>query len=140
MRLTQFEIDTIRRGWAHVRTLKAYAGNVYFKDLFDLAPDVERLFTRALDLHARKLIEALDFVVENLDREDILMPVLADLGVRHAGYGVRPSHYEAMGDALLNMLEKTIGPSFDDEDARAWARLYLQISDVMVDAGARVRS
>ena len=47
-----------------------------------------------------------------LDRPAALEPVLLQLGVRHAGYGVQPAHYDTVGAALLDTLQTGLGAAF----------------------------
>ena len=46
------------------------------------------------------------------------------LGRRHAGYGVRPEHYDTVGAALLWTLEQGLGDAFTDDVRAAWAEAY----------------
>jgi hemoglobin-like flavoprotein len=66
-----------------------------------------------------------------LDRPDALLPVLRQLGARHAGYGVVDTHYATVGAALLLTLEQGLGDAFTPETRAAWADLYAVISRTM---------
>jgi hemoglobin-like flavoprotein len=63
------------------------------------------------------------------------MPQLMQLGARHATYGVKDSHYKAVGDALIWTLERGLAGAFTPEVERAWVRVYLLIAATM-QAGA----
>ena len=58
--------------------------------------------------------------VKGLDRLEQLVPVVEDLGRRHAGYGVADAHYDTVGAALLWTLEKGLGQAFTPDVKDAW--------------------
>ena len=58
-----------------------------------------------------------------------------ELGARHAGYGVKDSHYKAAGDALIWTLERVLANHFTPDVEQAWVRVYLLIAATM-QAGA----
>jgi hemoglobin-like flavoprotein len=76
----------------------------------------------------------LTLAVKGLDRPEALLPALAALGRRHAGYGVNKHDYETVGEALLWTLEQGLGPSFTPDIREAWAALYRLVADTMCEA------
>jgi hemoglobin-like flavoprotein len=74
----------------------------------------------------------LSIAVSKLHEPDVLVPMLQQLGKRHAGYGVARSHYGTVGAALLKTLEQGLGDKFTDDTRTAWAGVY----GVMVKAMA----
>lgn len=86
----------------------------------------------------RKLMVMLTAAVKGLPRLDRLIPVLQDLGRRHADYGVIESQYETVGSALLWTLEKGLGPDFTPEVRDAWTTVYGVLAATM-KAGAEER-
>jgi hemoglobin-like flavoprotein len=67
------------------------------------------------------------------------MPVLGDLGARHARYRVRPEHYPLVGETLLAALAELGGADFRPEMRRAWAEAYGVVSAVMLRPAAAAR-
>ena len=57
----------------------------------------------------------------SLNRLDALVPVVEDLGRRHAGYGVKDEHYDSVGAALLWTLERGLGKAWTPQVAEASA-------------------
>ena len=53
--------------------------------------------------------------VHGLTDLDALAPKLMALGARHAGYGVKDSHYKAVGEALIWTLERGLADAFTPE-------------------------
>jgi nitric oxide dioxygenase len=63
-----------------------------------------------------------------------------ELGARHAGYGVKDSHYKAVGEALIWTLERGLADKFTPEVERAWVRVYLLIAATMQAGADEVRT
>jgi hemoglobin-like flavoprotein len=101
--------------------------------LFELDPTLRPLFKGDMEEQGRKLMEMIELAVRGLDRQEALLPALAALGRRHAGYGVNESDYETVGAALLWTLEQGLGPSFTPDIREAWAALYRFVADTMRD-------
>ena len=76
--------------------------------------------------------------VASLERLDALVPVVEDLGRRHAGYGVEDKHYDSVGAALLWTLERGLGKEWTPQVAEAWTQTYGLLSGVMRRAQASV--
>ena len=64
-----------------------------------------------------------------------IAPFLADLGARHAGYGVSAEHYPLVGGALLETMVEVWQPAFTTE----WTRAYQTVAQIMIDGVGQVR-
>jgi hemoglobin-like flavoprotein len=82
----------------------------------------------------RKLMQMLTAAVKGLDRLEQLVPVVEDLGRRHATYGVEDRHYDTVGSALLWTLEKGLGDAFTPETKQAWTTVYGLLATTMKTA------
>ena len=104
----------------------------FYAHLFEIDEGAARLFA-GVDMTAQraKLIHTLTLVVETVDDTDRLLPALAALGKRHAGYGIDDRHFDGVGDALLWALSDVLGDTFTSEVRDAWARAYALIASVM---------
>jgi methyl-accepting chemotaxis protein len=85
----------------------------------------------------RKLIQMMSAAIALLDQPESLLPVLARLGARHAGYGVVAGDYRTVGIVLLDTLAQALGTRFDAATREAWASMYALCSTTMQEA-ARV--
>jgi hemoglobin-like flavoprotein len=70
-------------------------------------------------------------VVQGLDHLEALVPTIADLGRRHAQFGVTDAHYDTVGAALLWTLERGLGSGWTAEVKAAWSGAYALLADVM---------
>ncbi|MGJ3628414.1 globin domain-containing protein [Sphingomonas sp. MMS24-JH45] len=58
---------------------------------------------------------------------------LTALGACHVGYGVKPRHYEAVGEVLIGTFAEMAGDTFDAETRAAWSILYDDMTRIMLE-------
>jgi hemoglobin-like flavoprotein len=129
--LTPARVAELRRTWELVAPMADEAAQLFYERLFEIDPSLRVLFQSDPVVRRRKLMDALAFVVTHVDRPDDLVAMLAALGHRHVGYGVRPEHYAAAGEALLWTLDEGVGALRTAEAREAWVVTYELISAVM---------
>ncbi|MDH3700377.1 MAG: globin domain-containing protein [Alphaproteobacteria bacterium] len=129
----------VQETWQHVVPIADTAAILFYDRLFEIDPKTRDLF-HGVDLarQGTKLTQAIDMVVGALDRLDELAPVVADLGRRHAGYGVTDAHYDAVGAALIWTLEKGLGDGWSDDARDAWSAAYAVLAGIMQSAAAEI--
>lgn len=133
--MTPTEIGLIRDSWSAVEPIADTAAGLFYGRLFELDPVIERLFRRTdMDRQRKILMQTLAVVVKSLDRLDQVVPAIQALGRRHAGYGVRESHYATVGESLLWTLEQGLGDAFTSDVRAAWTTAYGTVAAVMIEA------
>lgn len=126
------QIQLVRQSFARVAPIAAQAGAMFYTKLFARDPAISGLFTSSdMSTQARKLLEMIGNAVRLLDDPERLEPVLRTLGRRHAEYGVKDAHYEAVGAALLETLTDALGQDFTHATREAWIALYAHVGCVM---------
>ena len=130
--MTPRQIDVVTDTFALVLRLKPDAGMEFYRRLFATAPELRVLFKNDLYVQSRKLMDMLGTAIGSLHNSSALRQTLADLGARHTRYGVKPSHYFLVGDALISTLAAVLGSAFDDEARIAWTTLYRETSLAML--------
>ena len=133
--LTMTQIELVQKTFAVVAPIADDAAALFYRRLFEIDPRLEPMFKGNMAVQRRKLMVMLSAAVKGLPRLDRLVPVLEDLGRRHAHYGVEDRHYETVGEALLWTLEKGLGPEFTPEVREAWTSVYGIVASTM-KAGA----
>jgi len=103
----------------------------FYGRLFARAPGLRTLFPAELDEQGLKLAHTLCLLVSAQDRAESLVPILHDMGRRHAGYGVRPFHYRIVGTVLVETLAELNGDAFTPQAQDAWERLYAWVARQM---------
>ncbi len=116
----------VRKSFGLVERRADVAALVFYRRLFELAPEVRPMFTHVHSIQRQgdRLMEKLAVLVAALDRPQELALELEELGAAHAGYGVRTEHYAIVRRALLEMVAEVIGPAFTPETRAAWNALY----------------
>jgi hemoglobin-like flavoprotein len=132
--MTPNQIKLVQTSFAQVAPIAATAADLFYGRLFEIAPHVRAMFPDDLGEQKKKLMAMLGTAVAGLSRLETLVPAVQALGRRHAGYGVKATHYASVGSALLWTLEKGLGEAFTPEVKDAWATTYIVLSTTMMNA------
>ncbi len=133
--MTEEQIALVKKTWKIFRDIDpALIGDVFYSKLFIEVPQVKHLFKTSRDIQSKKLVEMLSMIVGRLDRLDELTEDIKQLALRHVNYGVKVSHYRAVGAALLWTLQQGLGADWDKEVEAAWEACYRILSDTMINA------
>lgn len=125
----------IKESWNHVGELGIDAIRLFYQRLFETDREIATMFDQTnLEAQYAKLLHSLDAVVAKVDQLDELIPELEQLGKQHMRYGVKNSHYDSVGSALLWTLEKGLGSRWTPEVKDAWSGAYSTIASVMQSA------
>jgi len=134
--MTPEQIDLVKTSWAQVVPIAETAAKLFYGKLFDLDPSLKPLFKGDMAEQGRKLMSMVGTAVNGLDRLDLIVPAVKDLGVRHAAYGVQDEHYDTVGSALLWTLGQGLGEDFTPAVETAWAAVYQLLAGTMKNAAA----
>ena len=128
----------IQDTWKAVEdSLAVDATKLFYKHLFETHPEATALFESAdMDSQSEKLFKTLQTAVKFLDDVDGLIPVLQEMGEKHAlDYGAIRAHYDLVGESLLWTLKTGLAEAWTDDVAEAWTWVYGVIASTMADAG-----
>jgi serine/threonine protein kinase/hemoglobin-like flavoprotein/class 3 adenylate cyclase len=118
-----------------VNARKDEAAAIFYGKLFELAPHMQPLFANTdIRVQGQMLMNMLAAAVRGLDRIEELRPQLADLGRRHATYGVEIPHYALVEACLLYTVETLTGTVFNLDVKLAWTEIYNFIAETMIEA------
>jgi NAD(P)H-flavin reductase/hemoglobin-like flavoprotein len=106
----------------------------FYGMLFTLVPSTRELFPANMEVQRSRLLRALVYVVQMVDRPDELVPFLRQLGRDHRKFGVLTKHYDAVGAALITALRRFAGDVWTPAVDRAWIDAYMLVSKTMRDA------
>jgi hemoglobin-like flavoprotein len=129
-------ITLVQSSWARVAPIADAAATLFYDRLFALDPSVKALFKGDMREQKKKLMQTLSVAVDGLRNPAKLVPVLENLGVRHAGYMVKDRHYDLVAQSLLWTLREGLGDAFTPEIETAWKRVYALVAGVMRGAAA----
>ncbi|MDA0240129.1 MAG: methyl-accepting chemotaxis protein [Proteobacteria bacterium] len=134
------QIALVQETFKAVAQIKETAAALFYNRLFELDPSLESLFSGDMEEQGRKLMSAIATVVNGLTRLDDIVPVVQELGIRHADYGVEDHHYDTVAQALLWTLGQGLGEAFIPEVEEAWTEAYVLLATVMKEAAAQHRA
>jgi hemoglobin-like flavoprotein len=134
--MTTKNINLVKTSWALVAAMDMETvGGLFYNRLFKIAPDVKPMFSKtAMPEQSKKLLTMLGYVIAKLDRLDSIIDEVAKLAQRHEGYGVKATHYTAVGTALLCMLEQGLSTQWNEELKAAWTEVYTVLSEAMISS------
>jgi nitric oxide dioxygenase len=130
--MTPEQVSLVQSSFAKVAPIADTAAGLFYDRLFTIAPAVKQMFKGDMAEQGRKLIATLAVVVNGLTNLETILPAASALARRHVSYGVKPSHYATVGDALLWTLEKGLGDAWTAETAAAWTAAYTTLSGFMI--------
>jgi hemoglobin-like flavoprotein len=133
--MTTYQINLIKTTWQAAAANAEVVGHLFYNRLFEIAPEVKPMFSRAtIPEQSKKLLAMLSYVISKLDKLDEITDEVTKLAHRHVKYGVVEKHYGYVGAALLWTLEKGLGDLWNKEVNQAWATCYAVLSDAMINA------
>ena len=105
---TQRVVSLVQDSWERVAALGVEkVGIVLFKNIFKIAPGALQLFSfrdepdlynsDILKMHGSTVVKTVAAAVQGLNTIEQLVPVLMDLGFKHAQKGVKKEHYPIVG-------------------------------------------
>ena len=136
--MTPKQIELVQSSFIRILPLADAAAQIFYKRLFELDPSLRAMFGSDMRQQGKKLMDALKLVVSNLRTLDRVLPGIATLGRRHAGYGVQRAHYATVGQALIDTLSLGLGREFTVEVSEAWLAAYTLLSKTMIESAADV--
>jgi len=132
--MTPQQIQLVRDSFTQVAPIAAEAATMFYNNLFAADPSLRALFRGDMAAQGERLMGMIGSAVGLLERPHALLPVLRNLGARHAGYGVQAAHYDTVGAALLQTLEQGLGAAFTPAVREAWATMYGLVARTMIEA------
>jgi hemoglobin-like flavoprotein len=127
-------IQLVKESYDLVEPIAPQAAAMFYQHLFEVDPSVRPLFRGDMVVQGERLMDMFSKVVGQLGEPEELIPRLRDLGQRHAGYGVRESHYDSARVALLLTLRDGLGVAYNEEVEEAWLAVYGEVASTMKDA------
>lgn len=128
------DTDALKASWAAVAPNGARAAQYFYAALFSWAPELRGMFPPVMAGQRDKLLDALGYIVSNVDDGEALLAFVRQLGADHRRFSVQPEHYPLVGRALLHTLGVGLGEAWTAELAADWAAAYDLVAETMVAA------
>ena len=138
--MTKQQVDLVQRTFMKVLPISELAAQLFYKKLFEMDPSLRPMFKGDMNEQGRKLMQMIGMAVTGLSTPNEIIGLIADLGRRHAEYGVVDDHYDTVRSALLWTLKRGLGPEFTPEVEAAWIGAYDFLAGAMKDAARNTHS
>ena len=107
----------------------------FYSRLFELHPEVKPMFAGGdIVEQQKKLVVALQLVVNSLRNPDVLQNALKGLGKQHQEYGAESAHFDAVAGVMLEVLEEFAGELWDAPMAAAWGDALGAVKTIMLES------
>ena len=126
------EIGLIQESLEYILPKTLEVGRRLYDHLFALDPEIRSLFRTDMETQSRKLMSILVHICSNLDRMDQLEPELRELALKHDAYRVRATHYDLLGQALLQTLGEACDNRWTPPLQQAWTKAYQLVAESMI--------
>ncbi len=130
------DIPLLRESWILVADKSERVASEFYGMLFSRHPQVRALFPVVMDTQRDRLVNAITYVVLNLEDLGTVAAYLQELARDHRKFDVRPEHYAAVGRCLIASLRANAGDAWKPEYEAAWAEAYELIASTMIQAAA----
>lgn len=130
--MTKDEIATVQESWRSAAPVKYVAAELFYVKLFELDPTLKLLFSDHPKMRQRKFLQLMDATVNGLERADVLLPVVRELGMRHPLFGDSDEHHGTVGAALMWVLEKCLRRDLTPALRSAWIKTFGVLSQTLL--------
>ena len=127
-------VQEIRASFAAIQPHDAAAAAWFYQHFLTVNPRYRKYFSGDPLVLQRRLFQAVERIVADLDRLDVFLPYLRRLALRHRKFGLRQAHYQAFGVSLLATLREFSGPYWTARTEDAWSTGYGLVASVMLAA------
>lgn len=130
--MTPDQIKLVKSSWASVILIVEETGQLFYKRLFEQAPELRPMFKGDLVSQERKLTDMITYVVANLDKLNDIIGDVKELGENHKEYGATPEQYKVVGECLVWTLKRGLEDKWNKEIENAWVIAYTTLSEAML--------
>jgi hemoglobin-like flavoprotein len=134
MSLTPQQVVLVQSTFSTVQPMAATAAELFYKRLFEIEPAAAALFKGDMKEQGRRFMQVLAVAVGSLSNIPSLVPIVQQLGLRHANVGVKAEHYDSVQQALLWTLALILQDEYTDAVRSAWATAYAMLAGIMKEA------
>ena len=138
--MTPEQIEIVKENFNQIALLADDVATEFYRRLFQIDASLRPMFKEDLTEQKKKLMMMLKFAIGTLDRMDVFEPSLEALGRKHVAYGVRETHYETVGSALILTLRKVLGVALTAHLEAAWIAAYTLIAGTMCRAASAAQA
>ncbi len=113
----------------------------FYREMFAARPELTRLFNmgnQANGAQQQSLASAVFAYAANVDRADVLAPVVERIVHKHVAVGLTSAHYPIVGKHLLEAIAAVLGDAATPPLMAAWDEAYWLLAGELIAAEARL--
>jgi hemoglobin-like flavoprotein len=126
--MTSEDILLVQQSWLSVTPVKQVTADLFCAKLFDLDPELRGVVGGDAREASRRFIQLLDATVRGLERTDMLMSAVREVGIRNPVFGASDAHHGTVAAALLWTLDKALRREFSPAVKTAWIKIFGMLS------------
>ena len=132
---TSLDVDLLEQTFAALAPQGEALVKRFYAELFERYPDVKPMFANTtVAEQEKKLLAALQLVVNSLRKPEVLANALTQLGAKHHEYGARLEHYTAVAETLLDVMAEFAGVLWTSDVHTAWSKALNTVATTMLAA------
>ena len=105
----------------------------FYANLFAKNPGVRPMFPSEMSEQKKKLLAAIQLVMQNLRTPEKLADPLKQLGGKHVHYKTQPEHYPIVRDTLVGVMKDMAGSQWNDQLTSDWTGALDFVATVMLE-------
>lgn len=113
----------------------------FYREMFAARPELTRLFNmgnQANGAQQQSLASAVFAYAANVDRADVLAPVVERIVHKHVAVGLTSAHYPIVGKHLLEAIAAVLGDAATPPLMAAWDEAYWLLAGAFIAAESRL--
>lgn len=127
------QINIVKKTWRKLSVIDPeLIGDLFYSKLFYDHPELRPLFPKEMKEQYIKLTDMLTSIITGLNNLEKNKDKIIEMGQRHIGYGVKTSHYNMVGNALLWTVEKGLGNDWNSGVKEAYIACYDAMVNLML--------
>ena len=119
----------VKHTFTHIAPNHDIVARLFYDKLFEIAPELQPMFTRSMDMQRAKVMQMLAALVAAMDDPSYFSRMARELGKRHVEYGVIKDQYALVGQALMWALEEACPDVINSAALDAWSAAYAMMAD-----------
>jgi len=129
--MTREDILLVQQSWLKIAPVKQVTAELFYMKLSELDPGLRVLFDADLRDSRRRFVQLVDATVRGLDRADVLVGAVREVGIRNPAFGTSDRHHGTVAAALLWTLGKALRHDFTQPVKAAWIKLFGMLSQTL---------
>jgi nitric oxide dioxygenase len=117
--------------------------SVFYQRLFAENPGLKNLFNmgnQAQGVQQQSLAAAVFAYAANIDKPEVLKPVINRIVHKHASLGIKTEHYPIVGRHLLSAIKEVLGEAATEPLLNAWSEAYSMLADLLISEERKLYS